>query len=226
MTPVRRLRRHAAPVLTALSALLVGCTGASKGVREDSPVPVKSAVKNGVPEVAALLSGSFSSEAQSKTDPEFFDVRLHMIPIWTSRTDGPWIYVEQAMATSLERPYRQRVYRLIDRGDGSVESFVYELPNPRDRVGAWSDPTRFEQDTPESLVPRAGCSIVLRREGGSWVGSTNERDCESSLRGAAYATSEVVLQGNGLDSWDRGFDAEGKQVWGAVKGAYRFRRLQ
>ena len=172
----------------------------------------------------ARLIGSFSSAAQAEADPEFFDVRLHMTPIWTSRTDGPWLYVEQAMATALDRPYRQRVYRLIDRGDGSVESFVYELPNPRERIGAWSDPTRFDSDRPEALVPRAGCSIVLRRSGDAWVGSTHERDCESALRGASYATSEVVLRADGLETWDRGFDDAGRQVWGASKGPYRFRR--
>jgi hypothetical protein len=28
-----------------------------------------------------------------------------------------------------------------------------------------------------------------------------------------------------LDSWDRGYDRDGKQVWGAVTGPYRFDRL-
>lgn len=198
-----------------------GCSLAPKPVEEPKPAPRPS----GVAEVAGHLIGSFSSEAQSKADAEFFDVRLNMAPIWASRTDGPWIYVEQAMATTLDKPYRQRIYQLIDRGDGSVESFVYELPNPQARVGGWSDPSRFDADSPDSLVPRAGCSIVLRKVGDVWKGSTNERDCESSLRGASYATSEVTLRADGLDSWDRGFDAEGKQVWGAKKGAYQFRRV-
>jgi hypothetical protein len=148
-----------------------------------------------------------------------------MVRIWDSRTDGPWIYVEQAMATAPDRPYRQRVYRLVERADGTVESLVYELANPAERVGAWRDPSRFDADSPGSLVLRDGCSIVLERAGDAWIGSTNERDCESSLRGARYATSEVVLNEPGLDTWDRGFDAEGKQVWGATKGPYRFRRV-
>lgn len=217
---VRGTALLALPLLVA--APIAGCASSQKAAtQQDGAV---ASAPNGVAEVAAHLTGSFSSEAQSKVDPDFFDVRLHMTPIWTTRTDGPWIYVEQAMATMLDKPYRQRVYRLIDRGDGSVESFVYELPNAAERVGAWSDPSRFDGDAPEALVPRAGCSIVLRQEAGVWKGSTNERDCESSLRGASYATSEVTLRADGLDSWDRGFDAQGKQVWGAKKGAYQFRR--
>ncbi|MEY3143421.1 MAG: phycocyanobilin lyase CpcT [Planctomycetota bacterium] len=217
--PVRGLSLLA---LLACVQLPIGCATAAKA----PAAPKAPTVASGVPEVATLLTGSFSSEAQSKVDGEFFDVRLHMTPIWTSRADGPWLYVEQAMATNLDRPYRQRVYRLIDRGDGSVESFVYELPNQAERVGAWSDPSRFDADSPDALVPRAGCSIVLQRVGTMWVGSTNERDCESSLRGASYATSEVILRANGLESWDRGFDANDNQVWGAKKGPYEFRRIR
>jgi CpeT protein len=230
MTYARPFRSPAATLSRGLAAaasvaaLVAGCAGPAKVAGGETRPAEKAPVPSGVSEVAARLAGSFSSEAQSKVDPEFFDVRLYTTPIWTSRTDGPWLYVEQAMATALERPYRQRVYRLIDRGDGSVESFVYELPNPRARIGAWSDPARFESDSPEALVPRAGCSIVLRRSADAWVGATHERDCESSMRGASYATSEVVLRDDGLDTWDRGFDDAGKQVWGATKGAYQFRR--
>ena len=36
------------------------------------------------------------------------------------------------------------------------------------------------------------------------------------------ATSEVVVSPGRIESWDRGFDAEGAQVWGAEKGAYVF----
>jgi hypothetical protein len=54
------------------------------------------------------------------------------------------------------------------------------------------------------------------------TGSTQGDGCASALRGAAYATSEVTLTAGELDSWDRGFDATGNQVWGSTKGAYRF----
>lgn len=216
MTPFGLLRTLVAlAMLLPAAAVPLGC--ASLALQPDRPTAVS--------EVASRLTGSFSSEAQSRMDDEFLDVRLHTAQIWTSRTDGPWLYVKQAMAAAPERPYRQRVYRLVDRGDGSVESIVYELPNPAERVGAWRDPSRFDADQPESLVLREGCSIVLEHAGDAWVGSTSDRDCESSLRGASYATSEVVLLENGLDTWDRGFDAEGKQVWGATKGAYQFRRV-
>jgi len=49
--------------------------------------------------------------------------------------------------------------------------------------------------------------------------------CESTLRGAAYATSEVRLTLARMESWDRGFDRPGTQVWGATEGPYIFERV-
>ena len=42
------------------------------------------------------MTGTFSTAVQATEDPEFFDLSLHIKPIWTDRTDGRWLYVEQA----------------------------------------------------------------------------------------------------------------------------------
>ena len=172
----------------------------------------------------AWLSGSFSSAAQAARDASYFDVRLHVVPIWTTRTDGPWLYVEQALGTQLDKPYRQRVYQLRALGGGRLESRVFELPQPEAAVGAWRSGASFPLADPTSLLPREGCVVVLRDEGERFVGSTNGKDCSSSLRGASYATSEVTLDANAIHSWDRGYDSAGQQVWGATGGAYEFVR--
>jgi hypothetical protein len=36
----------------------------------------------------------------------------------------------------------------------------------------------------------------------------------------------VEVRPDGLVSWDRGFDADGQQVWGAEKGPYVFTRSE
>lgn len=175
--------------------------------------------------LARWLEGSFSSAAHAARDPEYRDIRLHMVRIWTDRADGPWLYVEQAAATAMDKPYRQRVYQLSRRADGALESRVYTLPAPEKAVGAWKDAGLLKDLTPEQLGLRAGCEIVLRaRPDGAFEGSTGDQTCPSDLRGAAWASSHVVLQGDRLVSWDRGFDDAGKQVWGAEKGGYEFVR--
>lgn len=173
---------------------------------------------------ATLMTGSFSSAAQAGADPAYFDVRLHIVPIWTDRPDGPWLYVEQAMAATPEAPYRQRIYRLVDHGRGVVESIVFVLPgDPLAYAGACRNPASLNAVDPTLLLPRMGCSVLLAPAGNErFVGSTRGTECLSDLRGAAYATSEVTLTPGLLESWDRGYDAKGQQVWGARTGPYQF----
>ncbi len=175
--------------------------------------------------LVSWMTGSFSSEAQAAADSAYFDIRLEMVPIWTERTDGRWLYVEQAAARSLERPYRQRVYRVTREEDGAWRSEVFALPEPLRFAGAWRETDPLAALTPDSLTVRDGCAVILREfVGGIFVGATEGTGCASSLRGASWATSEVRIGYARIESWDRGFDAAGAQVWGAEKGAYVFLR--
>ncbi len=174
-----------------------------------------------------FLTGSFSSYAQSQRDPEFYEIVLHMVPIWEDRDDGPWLYVEQAVASNAGQPYRQRVYHLEQIDKNSYSSSVYSFENPERFAGAYMDEMPLSELTPEDLSIRVGCAIVVSwdEDQRAFVGSTNGRDCQSDLRGASYATSEVRLRKDRLVTWDRGYDANGEQVWGAVKGGYVFDRV-
>lgn len=169
------------------------------------------------------MSGSFSSAAQAAEDDSYFDIRLEMVPIWTARTDGKWLYVEQAAASNLDRPYRQRIYHVTLDDDGRFRSTVYELPEPLSLAGAWREPSRFDALGPDDLTLREGCAVILARESRKrFSGSTVEKECKSSLRGASYATSKVTVTRKAIESWDQGFDAGDTQVWGAEKGPYVF----
>jgi len=179
--------------------------------------------------MAGLMVGSFSSAAQAKADPEHFkDIRLGVARIWKARTDGIWLYVEQAAAESLDKPYRQRVYHLRSLGDGRFQSEIYSLKgNPLRLAGAWRQVAPLADLGPADLDTRTGCAVFLTPDGrGGFRGATHERDCESSLRGPSYAPTEVQPDPGGTTSWDRGYDAQGKQVWGATAGGYRFLRLR
>jgi hypothetical protein len=175
--------------------------------------------------LARWMTGSFSSAAQAAADPDHFrEVSLHTTRIWPDRPDGPWLYVEQALADAPDRPYRQRLYRLsTGRQRGTIESAVYELPGePLVFAGAWKHPELLDAVTPDDLSPREGCTVVLRRSAGAFTGSTVGTGCPSALRGAAYATSQVRITAHRIISWDRGFDANNHQVWGAEHAGYIF----
>jgi len=175
--------------------------------------------------LVSWMTGSFSSRAQAEADQDFWDIRLRMTPIWTDRSDGHWLYVEQAAASSLDQPYRQRVYHVVEVADGLFESSVMALPEPSMYVGDWRREEPLADLEPADLLDREGCSILMRRRGDAFIGGTLGRLCTSSLRGASYATSEVVITAEGVVSWDRGYDDSHAQVWGAVKAGYVFDRL-
>jgi hypothetical protein len=195
---------------------------ADESVAAAEPIQLK---RDFCAELAEWMTGCFSSAAQAATDPEYFEVRLLMLPIWKARHDGPWLYIEQAVASALDQPYRQRVYHLV-KEDGGVRSEVFELPGDAlDFAGAWRGVESFAALTPADLTERTGCAVHLRMtQGVNWSGSTLDDHCRSDFRGAAYATSIITLTPDSIESWDRGFDAAGEQVWGAVKGGYVFER--
>jgi hypothetical protein len=208
--------------LSLALSLAAGCSSAPPSTAE-----VRADSAGSVREVQTILTGSFSSQAQAATDPDnYFDIRLHMVPIWPEASDGPWLYVEQATAARPERPYRQRVYRLVALEGGAVRSEVYTLPGDALAfAGAWKDPAKFNTIRPDQLTLREGCAVVLRKQpDGTYTGGTEGTGCASDLRRAAYATSIVVARPDRLETWDRGYDTSNKQVWGAEKGPYVFVR--
>ena len=170
------------------------------------------------------MTGSFDSNLQASTDDSYYAISLHMYPIWEDR-QGTWLYVEQALYSAQDSPYRQRVYKVEQLSGRKFVSHVYELPDPESFIGAYRDPANFNELSPADLIEREGCAVFLRRQkDGTYSGSTNDQDCSSSLRGASYATSKVTIGDGFIQSWDQGFNAEDEQVWGATEGGYMFFR--
>ncbi|QOJ14914.1 MAG: hypothetical protein HRU75_09780 [Planctomycetia bacterium] len=221
----RRFPRPSAWLIVGalLSTMCAGCGAPRSGSSER-------AAAGDLDVLTQWLVGSFSSAAQAARDSDYRDIRLHHVRIWPERDDGVWLYVEQATAETPERPYRQRVYRLARTRDGLV-SEVFELPGePADvlrRAGAWREARPLADLDPSQLEPRSGCTMYIhRRPDGAFSGGTRGSGCASTLRGAAYAVSDLIeLTADGLVTWDRGYDADGRQVWGAERGGYEFRRI-
>jgi hypothetical protein len=174
----------------------------------------------------AYMSGNFSSELQSQRDSDYFDIRLRMVPIWKSTDSIFYLYVEQAMSTSLEKPYRQRIYKVVKSSETDFVSYIYTMNAPQRFVGKMGDDAAFTSLTPDSLKVLEGCEVHLKYDGTTekFEGATGEKSCPSTRSGATYTTSKVILSDKGMISWDQGWNAEGKQVWGAEKGGYEFLR--
>lgn len=209
-----KFQKYLYPIIFALLIFILFCKSAP--TKKDADLA----------RLVSWMTGSFSSHEQAQSDSNFFDIRLEMVQIWQDRADGKWLYVEQAAASSLDKPYRQRVYRLTRLPDDTFESAVFTLHDPLKFAGEWKKELPLAGLTADSLELKDGCSIILHQIAeGAFVGKTIEKNCPSNLRGAAYATSEVTITESEMVSWDRGFDADDHQVWGATTGGYIFKKV-
>ena len=195
--------------------MLAGCTVSQKTNN------VKTSDKE-LDKLTSLMVGAFSSELQSINDTDYFNISLVMTPVWTNRTDGKWLYVEQAVASKLDKPYRQRVYHLQHPSKEVFTSDIYTIKEPLSFAGLQNDSQKRNKLTFELIELKDGCTVTLVKHNDIYEGGTNADKCPSDLRGAKYATTRISLKKGELDSWDQGFDATGKQVWGATKGGYIF----
>ena len=173
-----------------------------------------------------LMTGSFNSAKQARKDTNYYNISLQMYPIWEADEGAKWLYVEQAEQKTPRLPYRQRVYKLQKVGSDLYQSVVYTLPQPKRFIGKWDNPEFFNRISPDSLMLREGCAVYLRKVSEEYYrGETKDGTCKSTMRGATFALSEVEIFADKVISWDRGFNDEKEQVWGATQGGYIFNRI-
>lgn len=175
-------------------------------------------------ELFALMQGSFSSEIQSQVDSTYYNIVLHMYPIWEEK--GNFLYVEQAQNTRPNSPYRQRIYEVKRLSDSTFSSAIYRLNTDSLWIGKWKNPKAFDSITLENISIKEGCDVILNKVAPKYfTGKTGDNTCVSNMNGASFARSEVEILEDKIISWDRGFDANGTYVWGAEKSGYIFNKL-
>lgn len=201
--------------LATIAIITVSLTACS---RQMAPPPT-----GDVAHLVKMMTGSFGSGAQAAGDSSYYDISLHMYPIWQSSGEH-YLYVEQALASMQDKPYRQRVYKVVAAGDQRYISYVYTLPDASKFIGAYKSDELWSQITPLDLEIREGCEVYLYPNGDGYSGKTKDKTCKSTLRGASYASSEVLIDQDGIVSWDQGWDDKGTQVWGATNGGYMFKK--
>lgn len=172
------------------------------------------------------MQGEFSSTNQAAMDTNFYSISLKMCKL--TEEQGAWfeLYVEQALDTMQNEPYRQRIYR-ISKGDSdsSFVSEIFEIESDSLYIGACSNDAIKSSLATAKREKRGGCDVYLRWNGAdAFVGETQGDSCYSTLRGASYARTSVTIKPSGIQSWDQGFDSTGVQVWGPETGPYNFER--
>jgi len=173
-----------------------------------------------IAKVADLLTGTWQT---TETVPETGEdaggsVKLVM-QIAPVPVDGTtMLYSEVARADQTMTPYRQTLYAMY-RYKGNIRLRTYEIKWPEQSkgmlVGIWAAPSYFPELTKNDLI--ATLDVELSAAGSGFSGST-PYPYPTGVGGAVEMTSKVDLSENRLVTADRGFDADGKVVWGAEQG--------
>ncbi|UBF26441.1 chromophore lyase CpcT/CpeT [Kovacikia minuta CCNUW1] len=185
-----------------------------------------------VEEVATRLEGIMDTSAQAAANPKAANVRMTTCRVQvidippTASGNAVFLYQEQALSQDLSKPYRQRFLQLSPSlYSQSVRSRSFKPTNPASWIGFCNKPIGDRRLQARDLGNPV-CNVFLKRSGEGYTGNTPIDGCPANVRGAVRITNHVELHSTGMDTWDRGFDASGKQVWGAKAESYQFRRLR
>ncbi|WP_432811318.1 chromophore lyase CpcT/CpeT [Pantanalinema sp. GBBB05] len=209
--------------------LALGWSTIATQTQADSP-PVLS-IQEQTADIAARLEGIMTTAAQAAKNPQAPNVqmttcRIQVLDSANDRTNPIFLYQEQALAKKLSQPYRQRFLQIVPTPDRQqIESRSFKPEQPQAWVGLCNKPLGKRQLKLKDLGTSI-CSVFLQRSQNNYVGNTPPQGCPTTARGAVKITNRIVLSPDGMDTWDRGFDAAGKQVWGADGESYQYRKIK
>ncbi|MFZ9520531.1 MAG: chromophore lyase CpcT/CpeT [Silvanigrellaceae bacterium] len=178
---------------------------------------------------ADLLTGMFDSSSQAIDDSEYLDVTVHHCAITVNnlprdKRSGRFLALRQSVSTS-DSPYRVRVLRIF----AGENSDVVRVSSYGTMEGINLSDVCFKPENERMIgfaqLAEEKCTTESHYENGRFVGGTTGEGCPSSRAGAVRMTSEITLDGKGMTTWDRGWNAAGQVVWGPEKGPYRFERV-
>ncbi|NBW80939.1 hypothetical protein EBR21_04215 [bacterium] len=178
---------------------------------------------------ADLLTGVFDSSSQAIDDSEYLDVTVRHCPIRVNnlpidKRSGRFLALRQSVSTS-ESPYRVRVLRVFaGEATGSVRVSSFAAKDGINLTDICFKP-ESERVIGFDQLAEEKCTTESRYDEGRFVGGTTGEGCPSSRAGAVRMTSEITLDGQGMTTWDRGWNAAGQVVWGPEQGPYRFERV-
>ncbi len=181
---------------------------------------------------AAAVIGRFSSAAQHAADPRYDVVEARISRIWPERTDGIWLYQEQAIVNqpgmtgdqARQRPYFQFVARIAPLENGVLRRDNYRVADGAKWRGMTSGDARLASLTPADLAPPSCHNRIELVSRGHFVSQTES--CANAYRGAAMMVSRSLTTPTRFVNWDRGLAADGAHVWGPRAGGYIFERVE
>ncbi|MEO1620979.1 MAG: chromophore lyase CpcT/CpeT [Cyanobacteria bacterium J06632_3] len=221
-------------------AVLPISTALANDIPAQIDVPPQTTTSPTTPSVESVVSyliGTMDTTAQAAVNPNFVGVQMTTCPVSVvganvgANRNSVYLYQEQALTENLDEPYRQRFLQITPGAGDRIDSHTFKPDSPERWIGlcaaladsAGSEASAMGEIAIADLGERT-CTVSLRVSNiGGYVGSTPTGGCATTFRGATSIHNTVVLHDRGMDTWDRGFDAAGNQVWGAEDIPYQYR---
>ncbi len=186
--------------------------------------------------LAEYLAGEFDNQQQAIADPVWYvHLRLWQRPI-SLFEDSLTLFAEQANVVNIDRPYRQRIMRLMPGSEPEAPLLVqYYMPkNPGALCGAGRNPALLNHLTPEQFDFLPGCSLNVSQK------KLAPDRYQFAATPPPQACCTFTYQGNTvqvslgfeatteeLKTYDKGIDSTtGKATWGAILGPYCYTKRQ
>lgn len=173
-----------------------------------------------------MLEGAYQTRPESAADnaeiPQLSDRHMRV----SAPALGEHVMYWQLNSGPEQEVYRQRVL-IFEAGDapGTVKQFTWSLPEPERYIDAWRIPEQFTSLRREDLVGElpADCVQVWQPRDDGWYGRVDPDACRVwSERRQAWRgiEGEAMVTPAAYFTAERGFDADGKQVFGTAPGEY------
>ena len=140
--------------------------------------------------------------------------------------DFTLFHVRQTRRDDPGNPYRERLYIVHVLGDRSLLLDIHHLPedlSTRDMLSPGDVGKSFHSPLNQHPTPAARLMVLAGRTGFEGGLVPSRIACRNG--NAAWISSRLELFVGGMTTWDRGFDAEGRQVWGPGEEGTKFHRV-
>lgn len=226
----------------ATIGLALALSGTIAGAQEDNSLPDFSSSRAREsykpswtsPEIAQLstqLTGTWRTDdpidsmtgEDGSSTPVYVAMSIAAVPV-----DGVpnALYVESVRTDTPWEPYRRAIFEIYPYKDGHrLRTYEIAVGDVSDGVfdGMFAAPEWFPQLSRENLVATMDVDISPTSDG---FKGQSPYPFPTGVGGAVEMTSSVALEGDVLTVADRGYDANGKVVWGAEGQAYTFVKSQ
>jgi len=187
--------------------------------------------------LAKYIAGEFDNREQALTEPAWYvHLRMWQRPVNLFPEDSITLFAEQANIVNLDRPYRQRIMRLMAGQDSDTPLQIqYYMPKNQSALsGAGRNPALLKTLTVEQLDLLPGCILTLTQEelapkNYKFIATQpTETRCSFNYQGNNIQVSlGFAATAEEFYSYDKGIDPEtGKATWGAILGPYRYTKRE